>query len=138
MVFTHRFTTFDGRNPASADSEFHGFFNLFWLGVAIFMLQLFLENYQKYGSVLGGNQIVQMMFQRDVMVLVLSSAGVCMTSLFGLILQKTIQKRHLGWNGSGWIIQGVSFPLLWFGVVITLLIGLLATGLGIALSYSCN
>ncbi|EPE27827.1 MBOAT family protein [Glarea lozoyensis ATCC 20868] len=107
MVFTHRFTTFDGRNPASADSEFHGFFNLFWLGVAIFMLQLFLENYQKYGSVLGGNQIVQMMFQRDVMVLVLSSAGICMTSLFGLILQKLVHKRYLGWNGSGWIIQGV-------------------------------
>jgi sterol O-acyltransferase len=111
MVFTRRYTTFDGRNPASAESEFHGFFNLFWLGVAIFMLQLFLENYQNYGSVLGGNQIMQMMFQRDVMVLVLSSAGICLTSMLGLGLQKAIQNGCLSWNGTGWVVQSVSFLL---------------------------
>ncbi|CAG8983201.1 hypothetical protein HYALB_00004028 [Hymenoscyphus albidus] len=107
IVFTRSFSTLDGRNPATAESPFRGFFNLFWLSVAFFMLQLFIENWQNYGSVLGGNEIMKIAFRRDVVVLLFSSAAMCLSLLFGLFLQKAILNGYVTWNGAGWIIQSV-------------------------------
>ncbi|CAG8949863.1 hypothetical protein HYFRA_00004190 [Hymenoscyphus fraxineus] len=107
IVFTRSFSTLDGRNPATAESPFRGFFNLFWLSVAFFMLQLFIENWQNYGSVLGGNEIMKIAFRRDVVVLLFSSAAMCLSLFFGLFLQKAILKGYVTWNGAGWIIQSV-------------------------------
>jgi sterol O-acyltransferase len=93
----------------SADSPFHGFFTLFWLGTAIFMLKLAAENWQNYGNILGTNEIMGLMFHRDVMVLGLSDGVMCAATGFGLIMQKLIVKGVISWNKEGWIIQSVSF-----------------------------
>ncbi|KAK5182800.1 Sterol O-acyltransferase 2 (Sterol-ester synthase 2), partial [Cryomyces antarcticus] len=39
LVFTRQFTTFDRQNPLSSESPFHGFFTLFWLGMALLLLR---------------------------------------------------------------------------------------------------
>jgi hypothetical protein len=93
----------------SADSPFHGFFTLFWLGTAIFMLKLAAENWQNYGNILGTNEIMGLMFHRDVMVLGLSDGVMCAATGFGLIMQKLIVQGVISWNKEGWIIQSVSF-----------------------------
>ena len=72
LVFTRQFTTFDRQNAASAESPFHGFFNLFWLGIAIYMLQIASHNWRQSGNLLGTNEIMSLMFHRDVMVLGIS------------------------------------------------------------------
>ncbi|TVY75987.1 Sterol O-acyltransferase [Lachnellula suecica] len=107
LVFTRRFTAFDRQNAESADSAFHGFFTLFWLGTAIYMVQIAAGNYQKYGNPLGSNEIMGLMFRRDVMVLGLSDGVMCGATGFSLLLQKAIRRGYLSWDGEGWIIQSL-------------------------------
>jgi sterol O-acyltransferase len=117
LVFSRQFTAFDRQNVDSADSPFHGFFTLFWLGTAIYMIKLAAENWRQHGNILGSNEIMGLMFHRDVMVLGLSDGVMCGVTGFGLILQKLIFKGLLSWDREGWIIQSVriqfqtSYPL---------------------------
>lgn len=108
LVFTRRFTAFDRNNTDSADSPFHGFFTLFWLGTAIFMMKVGAENWRQHGNILGTNEILGLMFHRDVMVLGLSDGVMCGATGFGLLLQKVIRHGFISWNKTGWIIQSVS------------------------------
>ncbi|KAI6712049.1 sterol O-acyltransferase 1 [Diplocarpon mali] len=107
LVFTRRFTAFDRQNSTSADSPFHGFFVLFWLGTAFYCARLAAENWAKYGNILGTNEIAGLMFHRDVMVLGLSDGVMCGVTGFGLVLQKLICNNVISWNKEGWIIQSV-------------------------------
>ena len=108
LVFTRQFTAFDRQNADSADSPFHGFFTLFWLGTAIYMIKLAAENWRQHGNILGSNEIMGLMFRRDVMVLGLSDGVMCGITGFGLILQKLIARGLISWENEGWIIQSVS------------------------------
>ena len=110
LVFTRQFTAFDRNNTDSADSPFHGFFTLFWLGIAIFMVKIAAENYSQHGNPFGTNEIMALMFHRDVVVLGVSDGVMCAITGFGLILQKLIYRGWLSWNKTGWIIQSVSKP----------------------------
>lgn len=96
-------------------------------------MKIAAENYRQHGNILGTNEIMGLMFHRDVMVLGLSDGVMCTATGFGLILQKLVHRGWLSWNKSGWIIQSVSFPLM-----DAVEIGLtLYTGLGISL-YRCR
>jgi sterol O-acyltransferase len=108
LVFTRQFTAFDRQNPDSADSPFHGFFVLFWLGVVFAACRLIIANYLEHGNILGTNEIMGLMFHRDVVVLGLSDGMMCFFfTTFGFILQKLIAAGYITWNKEGWIIQSV-------------------------------
>ncbi len=79
------------------------------------MVKLAAENWRQYGSILGSNEIMGLMFRRDVMVLGLSDGVMCGVTGFGLILQKLICWGFISWNNEGWIIQSVSSPQI-FGL----------------------
>jgi len=64
-LFTHQFSAFDPHNSAAANSPFHGFYTLFWLAVALFMLKISVNNWIMYGTPFGSNEIMKIMFQRD-------------------------------------------------------------------------
>lgn len=64
-AFTHQFSAFDRHNADAANSPFHGFYTLFWLGVAIFVCKISAENWRQYGHPLGSNEIMKTMFSRD-------------------------------------------------------------------------
>ncbi|KAH7419877.1 MBOAT family protein [Cadophora sp. MPI-SDFR-AT-0126] len=118
LVFTRQFTAFDRQNTASADSPFHGFFTLFWLGTAIYCARLAVENWIKHGNFLGTNEIAGIMFHRDVMVLGLSDGVMCGATGFGLVLQKLVKQGVINWDREGWIIQSIweiSFLILVLG-----------------------
>jgi sterol O-acyltransferase len=72
------------------------------------MMQIAARNYQNFGNPLGSNEIMGLMFHRDVMVLGLSDGVMCGATGFSLILQKLIQRGYLSWDREGWIIQSVS------------------------------
>ncbi|QSZ31684.1 hypothetical protein DSL72_001251 [Monilinia vaccinii-corymbosi] len=112
LVFTKKFTAFDRHNNIVADSPFYGFFTLAWLAFVVFVLQLAVTNWRKHGNILGTNEIMEMMFHRDVVVLGLSDGVMCLATGFGLVLQKFIYQGCISWNREGWIIQSVS---LFFG-----------------------
>jgi hypothetical protein len=71
------------------------------------MLKLAAENWQNYGNILGTNEIMGLMFHRDVMLLGLSDGVMCAATGFGLIMQKLIIKGVISWNKEGWIVQSV-------------------------------
>ncbi|KAL1993376.1 hypothetical protein VTN49DRAFT_3325 [Thermomyces lanuginosus] len=107
LVFTRQFTAFDRQNPQSAQSPFHGFYTLFWLGVAMMLLRLAANNWRVYGTIWGRTEIIRLMFHKDVLVLGITDGLMCGSTIFCLFLQKAIYKRYLRWNRSGWIIQNL-------------------------------
>jgi sterol O-acyltransferase len=107
LVFTRQFTTFDRQNPASSESPFFGFFTLFWLSMVIIFVQVSMHNWRAYGSILGNNQIMKMMFSHDVLVLGLTDGVMCAATVEAFLLQKLVQKGHVNWARQGWIIQNV-------------------------------
>lgn len=107
LVFTRQFTTFDRQNPASSESPFFGFFTLFWLSMVIIFVQVSMHNWRIYGSILGSNQIMKMMFSHDVLVLGLTDGVMCAATVEAFLLQKLVQKGYVNWAKQGWIIQNV-------------------------------
>lgn len=105
LVFTRQFTAFDRQNTAS--SPFRGFFTLFWLATFLMLVKIAASNWKSYGSVFGRNEILTMMFHRDVLVLGLTDGIMCASTVFCLILQKAILADYLSWNKHGWLIQNV-------------------------------
>lgn len=117
LVFTRQFTTFDRQNPASAESPFFGFFTLFWICMLLIFFQVAMRNWRDYGSILGRNQVMKMMFSRDVVVLGLTDGVMCAATFEGLLFQKLIRHGWISWAKSGWIIQNV-WQTAYLGAVI--------------------
>ncbi|KAB2575578.1 Membrane bound O-acyl transferase [Lasiodiplodia theobromae] len=105
LVFTRQFSTFDRQNSLSYDSPFRGWFTLFWLCIALLLIRVAAKNWRTYGSVLGRNEIWNLMFERDVVVLGLTDGVMCAATLFGFVLQKAIVAGYLTWEGPGYIIE---------------------------------
>lgn len=107
LVFTRQFTRFDRQNPTGSESPFHGFFTLFWLCLAMLLLRVASLNWRNYGSVFGGAELLQMMFDREAVVMGLLDGIMTIGTVFCLVLQKLVVKGYLTWDGSGWIIQNI-------------------------------
>ncbi|WYZ42038.1 hypothetical protein EsH8_V_000933 [Colletotrichum jinshuiense] len=117
LVFTRQFSTFDRQNEQTANSPFHGFYTLFWLSVAIFVLKIGAANWKATGSPLGTNEIMKTMFRRDVVVLLASDGVMCGITGVSWVLQRLVFGGHLDWDRSGWIIQNIWQSLFIGGVV---------------------
>ncbi|KAF7187101.1 Sterol O-acyltransferase 2 [Pseudocercospora fuligena] len=117
LVFTRRFTTFDRQNPASADSPFFGFFTLFWLCMFLIFFQVALRNWRDYGSWLGGNQVMRMMFTRDVLLLGITDGVMWISTFEGYFFQKLVRHGYISWARSGWVIQNI-WQMAYLGSVI--------------------
>lgn len=76
------------------------------------MIQTAARNWQATGNIFGTNEIMDMMFHRDMVVLGLSDGLMFAATGFGFALQKLIQHGVLSWNREGWIIQTVSCRLV--------------------------
>lgn len=107
LVFTRQFTTFDRQNPAAADSPFFGFFTLFWIAMVLLFVQVSMSNWRTYGSVLGNQQILKMMFSRDVFLLGVTDGLMCASTGVTFVLQKLVAQGYVNWAKSGWILQNV-------------------------------
>ncbi|KAI9668439.1 MAG: acyl-CoA/sterol acyltransferase [Alyxoria varia] len=117
LVFTRRFTQFDRQNPSNTESPFYGFFTLFWLVMAGMLLRVAAYNYKIYGSILGSNEVLKLMFSHDVIVLGLTDGVMCASTAFGLALQKLIAKGYFNWRTSGYIIESVWQAIYVFGFI---------------------
>lgn len=107
LVFTQQYTTFDRQNATASQSPFHGFFSLFWIAMALLLVRIAAGNYRTKGSVFGDAEILHLMIDKDLFVMLATDVAMCGATSFGFLLQKTIAKDYLTWNGSGWIIQSL-------------------------------
>lgn len=107
LEFTRQLSTFDRQNPTFNSSQFHGFFTLFWLGVAFMSVKVAANNWRTYGSIWGKNEIIRLMLHKDVLVLGLTDFVLCWSTIFCLGLQLLIYRGYVRWSGLGWVIQNV-------------------------------
>lgn len=119
LVFTRQFTTFDRQNPLSAESPFFGFFTLFWLAMLLMFIKVAAGNYRQFGSILGSNEMMRIMFSKDVVVLGLTDLVMLSSTTFGLFLHRLIAKGYLSWSTSGIVIQNIwqttfLFTIIWW------------------------
>ncbi|TDZ24940.1 Sterol O-acyltransferase 2 [Colletotrichum orbiculare MAFF 240422] len=117
LIFTRQFSTFDRQNQVAANSPFHGFYTLFWLAVAVFVIRIGASNWRATGNPLGTNEIMEGMFRRDVVVLLVSDAIMCCVTGVGWLLQLLVFHGYLDWDRSGWIIQNLWQTFFIGGVV---------------------
>lgn len=110
LEFTRQLSTFDRQNPSFISSQFHGFFTLFWLGVVLLVVKVAANNWRDHGTIWPRNEIVRLMFHKDVLVLGITDFVLCWCTVFCLGLQKIMLHGYLQWDGLGWIIQNVSRP----------------------------
>ncbi|KAJ4022008.1 Sterol O-acyltransferase 2 (Sterol-ester synthase 2) [Fusarium irregulare] len=109
LVFTRQFSAFDRHNPLASSSPFHGFYTLFWLAVALFVLKISVRNWQVYGNPLGTSDIMRTMFHRDVIVLLVSDGIMCALTAVTWLIQQLVSANYLNWDGAGWVIQNHSY-----------------------------
>lgn len=107
LQFTRQRSAFDRQNPSFSSSQFHGFFTLFWLGVALMLVKVAANNFRAYGNPFGTTEIIELMFSRDLLVLGITDFVLCWSTLFCLGLQQVIFRGYLRWSGLGWVIQNV-------------------------------
>ncbi|KAJ5232769.1 Sterol O-acyltransferase [Penicillium chermesinum] len=109
LAFTRQLSSLDRQNPTASASEFRGFFTLFWLCVAMMLLRTCAKNWREHGSIIvwGNNEIIRLMFSKDVLVLGISDFVLCWSTLFCLGLQRAISAGYLHWDGLGWVIQNI-------------------------------
>ncbi|KAK3395267.1 MBOAT family protein [Podospora didyma] len=119
LVFTRTFSAFDRQNHAAANSPFHGFFTLFWMSVFFFVLKIGADNWKQYGSPLGNNEIMEAMFRRDLLVLLISDGVMSGMTGVSWLLQRAIKAGYMDWDRSGWVLQN-----LWQTAFIGAVVGL--------------
>ncbi|KAK2012691.1 MBOAT family protein, partial [Colletotrichum eremochloae] len=107
LVFTRRFSTFDRLNQQTANSPFYGFYTLFWMAVALFVVKIGASNWKATGNPLGTNEIMKIMFRRDVVVLLASDGVMCAATGVSWVLQRLIFSGYMDWDSSGWIVQNI-------------------------------
>ncbi|KAF5674321.1 sterol o-acyltransferase [Fusarium heterosporum] len=107
LVFTSQVSAFDRHNPSASNSPFHGFYTLFWLAVALFVVKISVQNWQVYGNPLGTSDIMKTMFHRDVIFLLLSDGIMCALTAVTWLIQRLVSAHYLDWDGAGWIIQNI-------------------------------
>ncbi|KAL3608050.1 Sterol O-acyltransferase 2 (Sterol-ester synthase 2) [Fusarium poae] len=117
LVFTRQFSAFDRHNPSAFNSPFHGFYTLFWLAVSLFVLKISIRNWQVYGNPLGASDIMNTMFHRDVVVLLLSDGIMCALTAVTWLNQWLVSANYLNWDGAGWLLQHIWQTTFLAGVI---------------------
>ncbi|CAL5874884.1 uncharacterized protein PFLUO_LOCUS9186 [Penicillium psychrofluorescens] len=117
LKFTRQLSTFDRQNPTFSSSQFHGFFVLFWLGVVLLLVKVAANNWRIYGTLWGKNEILCLMFHKDVLVLGVTDLVLCWSPTLCLVLQWAVFKGYLRWSRTGWIVQNI-WQATYLGVAI--------------------
>lgn len=89
------------------------------MAVFLFVVKVGAENWRAYGNVLGTNEIVQGMFGREVLVLMVADAVMCGVTGMSWVLQRVVRRGWLDWDGMGWVLQSV-WEVVFVGAAIEL------------------
>lgn len=116
LVFTRQFSAFDRQNETSANSPFHGFFTLFWMGVALFVAKIGAENWRATGSILGTNEIMKGM-GKDLVIMLAADGLMCGLTAVTWVIQWLVFHGAIRWDRLGWIIQTIWQIVFLAGVI---------------------
>ena len=71
------------------------------------LIKVAADNWRRYGSIFGRNEIVRLMLSRDVLILGFTDGVLCSVTGVSLIIQKLVISGYLNWTRSGWVVQNL-------------------------------
>jgi sterol O-acyltransferase len=77
------------------------------MGTALMLIKVAADNWRRYGSIFGRNEIVRLMLSRDVLILGITDGVLCGVTVASLMVQKLVCNGYISWTRSGWIIQNI-------------------------------
>ena len=77
------------------------------MGTALMLIKVAADNWRRYGSIFGRNEIVRLMLSRDVLILGITDGFLCGVPVVSLLIQNLVFSDYISWTRSGWIIQNV-------------------------------
>uniref|UniRef100_A0A1D1XNN8 O-acyltransferase n=1 Tax=Anthurium amnicola TaxID=1678845 RepID=A0A1D1XNN8_9ARAE len=109
-TFPNRFVTFkprtshlDRETMDASKNPLRGFFVLFWLAMAVYVIQTIVHNLESLGTIVDLSFFE--LFSKDAVVLALSDACMVGATFFDVILQKMIARGWIEWRYTGMAIQ---------------------------------
>ncbi|KAL1923020.1 uncharacterized protein VTP21DRAFT_9396 [Calcarisporiella thermophila] len=94
VSFHARTSRLDSVNIHSQEQEFRGFFTLFWLAMAFYVILTVVENLEKRGTIISLGLFS--IFSQDALALMASDLVMVVLTGFGVILQKCVAARWIG------------------------------------------
>ncbi|CAG8445550.1 7554_t:CDS:2 [Diversispora eburnea] len=105
VTFQPRSSQLDRETLEIQQDSFRGFFTLFWIGMAFYILQTGAKNFVSAGVLF--NLSFFRLFSQDASGLILSDACMIGSMFFAVFLQKLISKELIRWKYVGMIIQHI-------------------------------
>ncbi|KAK6199905.1 sterol O-acyltransferase 2 [Scheffersomyces amazonensis] len=97
-------TIFD--SPNFYESQFFGFYVLFWLGTAFYMMNVFVNYYYVNAEPIYEWPIVQIL-KKDIIKVGFTDLAMYLSTYLVFFIQLACRSNYINWTGAGWIIQSV-------------------------------
>lgn len=112
LTFRPRMTPLDLANPDSSNDQFRGFFTLFWLAMAFYVLQTVIRCYEQEGILLSLSFF--RLFSKDGLALLVSDLTMVSMTLFSVPFSKLVLWGWLPYNNVGFYAQHLCQALFLF------------------------
>ncbi|KAI7875901.1 hypothetical protein K492DRAFT_135997 [Lichtheimia hyalospora FSU 10163] len=105
LLFKARMSKFDISNPETSSDPFRGFFTLFWLVMAFYVIQTAIRCYEQEGVILSLGFF--RLFSKDGLALLISDMTMVTMTLCSVVFSKMLMLGIIHYETTGWIIQHV-------------------------------
>lgn len=105
LLFKARMSKFDISNPETSSDPFRGFFTLFWLVMAFYVIQTAIRCYEQEGVILSLGFF--RLFSKDGLALLVSDMTMVATTMCSVVFSKMLMLGIIHYETTGWIIQHV-------------------------------
>ena len=105
LLFKARMSKFDISNPETSSDPFRGFFTLFWLVMAFYVIQTAIRCYEQEGVILSLGFF--RLFSKDGLALLISDMTMVAMTLCSVVFSKLLMLGIIHYETTGWIIQHV-------------------------------
>ncbi|KAH8555602.1 MBOAT, membrane-bound O-acyltransferase family-domain-containing protein [Umbelopsis sp. PMI_123] len=112
LTFRPRMTPLDLANPQSTNDQFRGFFTLFWLAMAFYVIQTVIRCYEQEGILLSLGFF--RLFSKDGLALLVSDFAMISMTLFSVPFSKLMLWGWLPYDSIGFILQHIFQALFLF------------------------
>ncbi|KAI8075270.1 MBOAT, membrane-bound O-acyltransferase family-domain-containing protein [Gongronella butleri] len=109
LLFKPRTTTFDITDPEAQKERFRGFYTLFWLAMAFYIIRTLVHCYEDEGIPLTLD--FYRLFSKDAWVLLISDVTMVTVTIASVPFSKLIVKGYLPYDSIGVILQHVGQTL---------------------------
>lgn len=103
LLFKARMSKFDISNPETSNDTFRGFYTLFWIAMAFYVIQTAIRCYEQEGVIISLGFF--RLFSKDSLALLISDMTMVATTVFSVLFSKLFVWGILPYDPVGVILQ---------------------------------